>query len=114
MTALEECEISVPGLRGGGVVTGQGVVGEAAKEADVARGPGVLEAAHAQVAAGYPGQNGAGQERLALHRTSRRDDGEGTGRGDVQRVHRLAHDVFAQHGTDHRLAVPVAGKRRAS
>jgi hypothetical protein len=44
--------------RGAGVVTGDRVVGQAAQEVDVSRGPGVLEAAHAQVAARDPSEHG--------------------------------------------------------
>ena len=43
---LEQGETGVLGLRGARVVAGEGVVGQAAHEVDIARGPGILEAAH--------------------------------------------------------------------
>ena len=41
-----------------------------------------------------------------------RDDGERAGRGDAERVHRLADDVLAQHRADRGEAVAAARERR--
>ena len=76
------------------------------------RGPGVLEAAHPQMAARHPGQHRSGQHRLAAHRAPRRHHGQGAGRGNAQRVHRLTHDVLAQHRTDRGQTVTAARERR--
>jgi hypothetical protein len=94
------------------MVTGDGMVGQPAKQLQVAGGPGVLEAADPQVAARHAGEHGPGQERLAGHGATGRDHGEGAGRGDAEGVHRLAHDVLAQHRADHRQPVASAGERR--
>ena len=100
-------------VRGGRVVTGDGVVGEAAQQVDVARGPGVLEAPHAQMAARDPGEQGSGQHGLPDDRAPRGHHGEGTRRRDAERVHRLADDVLAQHRPDRGQTVTAAGERRA-
>ena len=74
---------------------------------------GVLERADAQVAGGDPHQHGAGQHRVAGDLLAGGHDGEGAGGGDAERVHRLAHQVLAQHRPDGRLAVAATGERRA-
>jgi hypothetical protein len=110
---LEQREVGAPGLRGAGVVTADRVVGEAAQEVHVAGGPGVLEAPHAQMAAGDPGEHGSWQQGLAAHRAPGRHHGERAGRGDAEGVHRLADDVLTQHRTDRGQAVAAARERRA-
>ncbi len=110
--SLKQGDVGVRGLRGTRVVTGDRVVGEPAKEVDIARAPGVLEAAHPQMAARDAGQDSSGQRRLAVHGAPRRHHGQGARRGNAQRVHRLTHDVLAQHRTDRGQAVAAAGERR--
>ena len=110
---LEQRQVGALGGRGAGVVAADRVVGQAAEQVDVAGGRGVLEAADAQVAAGDPGEHGAGQQRLAVDRSPGRDDGQRAGRGDAEGVHRLADDVLAQHRTDRGQTVAAAGERRA-
>ena len=68
--------------------------------------------AHPQMAARHPGQHGSRQHRLAAHRAPRRHHGQGAGRGNAKSVHRLAHDVLAQHRTDRSQAVAAARERR--
>ncbi len=102
---LEQGEVGLLGVCGARVVAGDRVVGEAPHEVDVARGPGELEAAHAQVAAGNPREHGARQQCLAAHPATRRHDGKGAGGGDAQGVHRLTDHVLAQHRTDRGQAV---------
>ncbi len=109
---LEERAVRVLGLCGVGIVAGDGVIGEAAQEVDVARGAGVLEAAHAQVAVRDPGEHGARQQGLAAYRPSRCHHGEGACRRYAKGVHRLADDVFAQHRADGSQS--VAGAREGS
>ena len=99
-------DLGVGGLR---VVPGDRVVGQAAQQVEIPRRGDELEAAHPQVAARDPGEHGAGQDRLATNRPAGRDDGEGSGRGDAQGVHRLADDVLAQHRPDR--GQPVAAAR---
>ena len=60
---LVEGEVRVLGVGRVRVVAGDGVVGEAGQQRRVAVLGGVLERADAQVAAGDPGQHGAGQRR---------------------------------------------------
>lgn len=96
------------------MVAGDCMVGEAAQQVLVAGGRGVLEAAHPQVAAGHPGQHGARQCGFAIHRAAGADHGQRPCRRDAQRVHRLADDVFAQHRSDGRQAVPAPGERCGS
>ena len=67
-TASNSARVGVSASRGVGVVPGDRVVGEPAQQVDVAGGPGVLEAAHPQMAAGDPGEHGAGQQGLPAHR----------------------------------------------
>ncbi len=96
------------------VVPRDGVVGEAPHQLDVARGrrriencppaDGCSPPARAPLpAAASPGGPGA-----------RGDNGERPGRGDAQRVHRLADDVFAQHRADRGQAIAAARERRRS
>jgi hypothetical protein len=110
---LEQGQMRVLFLRRSRVVAGDGVIGEAPQQVYVPRGPGVLEAAHAQMAARDPGENGSGLHRLAVHRAARCHHREGPCGGDAQRVHGLAHDVFPQHRAHHGPAVTVTGKRGA-
>jgi hypothetical protein len=110
---LEQREVGVLGLRRARMVTADRVVGEATQQVDVARGPGVLEGAHAQVAGGHPGEDRSRQQGLAAHGAPGRHDGERAGRRDAEGVHRLADDVLAQHRPDHRQPVAAAGERRA-
>ena len=62
---------------------------------------------------GDPREHGAGQDGLASTGAPVADDGEGPGRGDAERVHRLADHVLAQHRADGRQPVAAAGERRA-
>jgi hypothetical protein len=58
---LEQRQTGLVGLRSTGVVSVDRVVGQAAQEVDVAGGPGVLEAAHAQTTARDAGEHGSWQ-----------------------------------------------------
>ena len=78
-TASNSARYGLLGRRGAGIVAGDRVVGEAAQQVDVAGGPGVLEAAHPQVAARDPGQHGPGQQGLAAHLASGRHARPGSG-----------------------------------
>jgi hypothetical protein len=90
-----------------------GVVGEPAQEGDIPGRPGVLEAAHPEVAAGHSGEHGSRQHGLATHRASGRHDCQGAGGGYAERVHRLADDVLAQHRSDGGQAVAPSRERSA-
>ncbi len=108
---LEQREVRALGGRGRGVVPGDGVVGQPAQQVHVVGGARVLEAAHPQVAARDPCQHGPRQHGLAVHRGAGRDDGQRPGGGDPERVHRLAHDVLAQHRAHRGQTVAAAGER---
>ena len=73
---------------------------------------GVLERPDAQVAAGYPDEDRTRQQDLASDGLAGRDNRQGTRRRDPQRVHRLRHEVLAQHRAEGGLAVAAAGVRR--
>ena len=109
---FEQREVGALGRRGGGMVPRDRVVGEAPQQVDVARGRGVLEAPHPQVAAGDAGEDGARQKRLSLYRAPGAHYGQGSGSRDTESVHRLADDVFAQHRPDDGQAVTAARERR--
>jgi len=94
------------------VMPGDRVIGQPPQEVDVSGGSGVLEAADPQMAAGDPGEHGAGQQGLAPDRAAGRHDGERARRGDAEGVHGLADDVLAQHRTDSGQAVTAARERR--
>jgi hypothetical protein len=111
---LEQRERRRLGVRGRRVVARDRVVDQAAQQAGVAGRPGVLEAPDAQVAAGHASEHRPGQHRLAPDPATGRDDGQRPRRRDAQRVHRLAHDVLAQHRPDRRQPVPAAREGRAS
>ena len=111
---LEQGQRGALALRCRRVVPGDGVVGEPTQQVEVAGGAGVLEAAHAQVAAGHAGEHGAGQHDLPLHPASGRDDGQRPRRGDAEGVHRLADDVLAQHRADSGETVAAASERRTA
>jgi hypothetical protein len=64
------------------------------------------------VARGDACQHRARQHGLAVHGLAGGDDGERTRRRDAERVHGLAHQGFAQHRPDGRLAVAAAGEGR--
>ena len=55
-----------------------------------------------------------GSGRLAIDRLAGGRDGERAGRGNAERVHRLADQHLAQHRTDGGLAVAAAGERRSA
>ena len=73
-----------------------------------------LKGPHADVARRHACQHSAGQHVFAVHLLACRRDREGARRGDAERVHGLADQHLAQHGTHGGLAVTPAGERRAS
>ena len=74
----------------------------------------VLERADAEMARRDAREHRAGQHRLAHDVLAGRHDRERPGRGDAERVHRLADHVLAQHRPDGGLAVAAARERRAT
>ena len=80
-----------------------------AQRLDVAARGEELEGADADVARRHARQHRAGQRRLAHHRLAGRHGRQRPGRGNAERRHRLADDVFAQHRTQRRP--PVAAPR---
>ena len=74
---VEQREIRVVGVGGGGIVLGDGMIGEPTQNVEFACGRDVFEAADTQVACGDPGKDGAVEHRLALHLAAGGDDGKG-------------------------------------
>ena len=72
----------------------------------------VLEGPHPQMACGDAREDGAGQDSLAADRLAGGHDGQGAGRRDAERVHRLADEVLAEHRADCRPTVAPARERR--
>ena len=89
------------------------MVGEEAQRLDVVARGEILEGADADVAGGHAGQHGAGQPGLAQDFLTGRHGGKRPRRGHPQGRHGLAHEIFAQHGTQRSPAVATAGKGRA-
>ena len=84
-----------------------GVVGKRLQCGDVAQGCGILEGGDPDMALGGSGQHGPGFQAAAMDALAGGDDGETARRRNVQRVHRFADQVFAQHRPQRRLAVAL-------
>ena len=91
-----------------GVVARDHMVGEQPQRLAIAAGGEELEGAHADVAGGNAGQHRARQFAVAPDRLAGGDGRQRARRRDAEGRHRLAHDVFAQHGPDRGPAVAVA------
>ncbi len=107
------------GLCGLGDVASDRIAGERAQQVDVARGRGVLEGADTQVARRHPGEHrtrhvGVSAVHLPDDRLAGGDHREGPRRRDPQCMHRLAHQVLAQHRPHGGPAVPAPGERGAA
>ncbi len=95
-------------------MTANGVLGERADPLQVSLGREVLEGANPDVAGGYPCEDRAGQRGLAVYRFAGSHHCEAARGGDAECVHRLADNIFPQHGSQHRAPVAAARKRRPS
>ncbi len=76
----------------------------------VPRGP--LHGADADVARGHAREHRALEHALAIHGLPRRHHGQAPGGRDAERVHRLADDVFPQHGPERGAPIAAAGEPR--
>jgi len=85
-----------------------GVVGKRLQRGDVPPGCSILEGGDPDMALGGSGQYGPGFRAATMDAVARGDDRETARRRDVQRVHRFADQVFAQHRSQRRLAVTLA------
>ena len=103
--SLEQGDVRLLGVGCTGVVASDGVVGEPAQQRHIAVHGGVLERPDAQVAAGDPDEDGAGQQHLADDGLAGGHDGESPCRRDPERVHGLTDEVLAQHRPECRPAV---------
>ena len=74
----------------------------------------ILEGADPQVTVGDAGQDGARQGLVAKNVFAAGDYRQGAGGGDAQRMQGFAHQNFTQHRAECRLAIAIAGKRRAA
>ena len=88
------------------------MVREQAQRLGVAACGEELEGTDAHMARGDARQNGAGQLAVAPDRLAGGDGGQRTRRGDAERSHRLAHDVFTQHRPDRGAAIAAAREGR--
>ena len=73
---LVQRQVRPLGVRGGGVVSGDRVIGQPPQHVAIAAVGRVLKAAHPQVAGGYAREDRPGQRRVAVHRRAGRDDRE--------------------------------------
>ena len=85
-----------------------GVVGKRLQCSDIAQGCSILEGGDPDMALGGSGQHSPGFRAAAMDAVTGGDDRETARRRDVQRVHRFADQVFAQHRTQRGLAVTLA------
>ena len=95
-----------------GIVAVDDVVCEQPQRVGVAACREELEGADADMARRDAGQHGTGQEGLADHRFAGRHRRQRARGRDAQRFHRLADDVFAQHGPKSGTAIAAARERR--
>ena len=95
---VQERAVGLPGVRDGGVVAGDGVVGERAQAFGVASCREELESAYAEMAGGDAGKDRAGHHGFAQDALTGSDGGERAGGGDAKRGHGFADDVLTQHG----------------
>ncbi len=114
--AIEQRTIGLPlpaGVRPPYVrkMAGDGMVGQRPQRLDVAARGEELEGADADVARRHARQHRARQRRLAHHRLTGRHGRQRSRGRNAERRHRLADDVFAQHGTQGRPPVAAARER---
>ena len=108
---LEERKVRVLRLDGVGIVTDNRVVREAPQEHGITIGRCVLERPDAQMARGNSGEHRAGQHGAPLDLLAGRHHGQRPRGADAERVHRLAHQVLAQHWAHGCLAVTTPRER---
>ena len=109
---LEECEIRPwrgDELR---IMPLDHVIGEQPQRLSILPCREILECADADVAGGDAGQHRARQHAVASHFLAGRDCGKRARRGHAERMHRLAHDIFAQHGAERGATVAAPGEGR--
>ena len=87
------------------------VIGEEAQRVLVLTRGEVLEGADAQVARSDAGEDRSGHHLFADDGFACQHGSQRAGGGDAERVHRLAHDVLAQHGAKRGAAVASARER---
>ena len=81
------------------------VVGKSGERDGIAMGSGPFERAHADVAGGDAGEHRAWQHAFPVHGFARGNHRKASRRGNAERVHRLADDVLAEHGTKRGAAI---------
>src|SRR5262245_35994184 len=112
--ALKESSVGVRRVGSIRIVTGDYIVRQLTDSFRVTTHREELKGADADMARRDAGQHRSGQGRFAPDRLSGGDDGEGLGRGDAEREHGLADDVFAQDRPECRATVAVARERRGT
>ena len=110
---IQQCAIGIFGLRRIRVVPRDDVIGEDLHALHILAGGEILERADADMALRHAHHDGAGQRLFAHGDLTGRHGGECTRRGNAQRCHRLADDIFAQHRSQRRasVAAPREGRR---
>ena len=106
--SIQECQVRGRTLLQRRVMPRDRVIGQGAYGVQIAPGGEIFKGADAQVTCRDAGQHRPRQHRLAKDRLAGRDDRQCTRRRDTQRLHRLADDVFTQHGTERGPAITTA------
>ena len=110
---FDQRQIRILGFRRFRIVAGDRMGAQFPQRRLVAARGEILERADPYVARCHPRQDSAGQQRLAKHALARGHGGERPRRGNAQRRHRLADDIFPHHRAERRAPVAAARKRRA-
>ena len=111
---LQERHIRSERVGGFRVVPGNGMLGELSQGVDVVPREKILKGPDANVAGGNAGEHRAGERPFLAHDSfAGRHSGERACRGNPERGHGFADDVFTDHRAERRLAVAATRKWRA-
>jgi hypothetical protein len=102
------------GISGIGEVAINDVIGKTFDGFQVAARCEILEGPDADVTGCDPGQHGSRQRPVAVDSFSRRDGGQGPCGRNSERMHRFAHEIFAQDRPQCRAAVSAPRERRSA
>ena len=111
---LQQRQRAVGGVQGLGIMALQHMLHQQVQGLGILAGGKKLESADADMAFRHPGQHRAGQEGLPDHLLTGGHRGQRAGSGQPQRIHGLAHQVFAQYRPQGRPAIAAAGIGRGA
>ena len=111
---VQKGKVTIRPAHKGGVMAIDRVIGQPLQPRDIAARIEELERPHPDMAGGHARQNRPRFHPLAIDALARGGGGQGAGRGDAKRAHRLAHQVFAQDRAKPRLAIAAARKGRGA